>query len=195
MGHWGRCEKVYRSSTEWGSFWSSGVQSVEGNWRRVSVGLQWWVEKEQKRILSARKQITQGDSTLNLNWIMSVSSLTKIQSNFCWSILFLSATNSYICKPSSSAPMAGSLTHWKSGEVDCHVSWVKFPACKDVVPTKLVINPQSNYVVFYANSSSQDSQIIYYDGKYHQDFPTHDPCGRNAELDSTQTIIGQIFIR
>ena len=102
-------------------------------------------------------------------------------------------TNWYKCAPSVTRSWKGSITRWKTGELDCSVAKVAIngTGCDDVVLTLLDVT-HYDPVMF-----SGGYIIIHYDGQADEQEPVHDPCGqsKSSYVQSSPDARGAIYVR
>ena len=98
--------------------------------------------------------------------------------------------NWIICSPSE-----GNLVKWQHGKVDCKIAKSITKHCSMGKPPNHLkrLNPCGPSF----KGGNGDSHYYYFDGCKQKDFPTHDPCGKNANkgLKNVRNPHGNLFIR
>ena len=85
-------------------------------------------------------------------------------------VLIKSNINNWIaCKEGS-----GSIVRQKAGLLSCKLVKQVSQQCAGVVPTSLVLHSYGPYL-------SSSSLYYYFDGSTSDNYPTHDPCGKNQQ--------------
>jgi len=90
-------------------------------------------------------------------------------------------------------PGTGSLVDWKSGTVNCKIVKHVTETCKDR-PAPSIFAASDDYGPKFKTT---EDMYYYYNGYTKNNWPTHDPCGRN-QGNQVQNIVnphGNIFIR
>lgn len=104
-------------------------------------------------------------------------------------VLIKSNINNWlICYPGS-----GSLVDWKSGTVSCQVIKQVTEKCKDSPAPSKFAAPGTYGPIF----KTTENMYYYFDGYKRDNWPTHDPCGKN-QANHVKNVVnprGNIFIR
>jgi hypothetical protein len=87
-------------------------------------------------------------------------------------------------------PMTGDLTGWSQGNIDCTLVRLVATACTNVTPNFLRLDPQGP-------SLQEGSNFYYLEANTQNNWPTHDPCGNNAQnqLTGISNPGGAVFLR
>ena len=101
-------------------------------------------------------------------------------------VLIKSNINNWIaCKEGS-----GSIVRQKAGSLSCKLVKQVSQQCAGVVPTSFALRSYGPYL-------SSSSYYYYFDGNTRDNFPTHDPCGKNQanQLTGVANPHGNVFVR
>ena len=84
----------------------------------------------------------------------------------------------------------GSLVSWRAGDMSCRLVRDITGRCLDVLPYQLAINQRGPALM-------HDRLYYYWDGTTDMNWPTHDPCGENAQNHLTDVADprGAIYLR
>ena len=84
----------------------------------------------------------------------------------------------------------GSLVRQKAGSLSCKLVKQVSQQCAGVVPTSFALRSYGPYL-------SSSSYYYYFDGNTRDNFPTHDPCGKNqaSQLTGVANPHGNVFVR
>ena len=86
--------------------------------------------------------------------------------------------------------MTGDLTGWSEGSIACTLVRQIATTCTDVTPTSLRLDAQGP-------SLQAGSNFYYLEANLQNNWPTHDPCGANAQnhLTGVSNPTGAVFLR
>jgi hypothetical protein len=90
----------------------------------------------------------------------------------------------------SCRPMTGNLTGWTQGNISCTLVRLVATACTGVTPNFLRLDQ-------HGPSLQEGSHFYYLEANLQNNWPTHDPCGSNAQnqLTGISSPMGAVFLR